>query len=177
METTIDTLSQIPIFQQLTASELVSFLELVEEIKRPQGHVIFQEGQTADGLYILLEGRVEVRKQGLDPEHIDVLNTLEANTIFGEMALISDSNRSAEIRVVEDAHLLKLPKPAFQDLVEAKSVIAFKIVWELSRVVCDRLRSLNDELVRLVDLNSRRSSANLAEFAHFKQKILSGWSF
>lgn len=64
------------------------------EVSFPAGHVIFQEGEFGDGVYVIDEGAVEIA--GAMPElQCRVLSKLEKGSFFGEMAVVDEQPRSA----------------------------------------------------------------------------------
>ena len=85
------------------------------------GTVIFQEGDKADGLFIIKSGQVGIRLGNRS------LAELNANSIFGEMALIDDAPRSATAVAVTDVELVPVSEKQFLFLVsqtpDRKSVV------------------------------------------------------
>jgi NADH dehydrogenase len=77
------------------------------------GQVVFREGDRGDWLYVVTEGEVEVVKsvpgRGATP-----LRRLGAGECFGEIALVSDSPRSATVRAVSATNVLAVDREAFQ---------------------------------------------------------------
>src|SRR5215207_9369095 len=114
-------------------------LELQAELQQvvlPGGAVLFQEGDTADALYMLVSGALGVSIQGSHGEQRRVARISPPETI-GEMALISNTPRSASVTALRDSVLLKLTREAFESLVErCPSVMVY-----LSRLLADRLRA------------------------------------
>lgn len=86
-------------------------LSLIEKHCGP-GHIIFKEGDAGDGLYIIRQGAVEV-KRNKDEKPIAYLT---AGECFGEMSLLNNQPRTATIRVPEEAVILKLSNKASLDL-------------------------------------------------------------
>lgn len=68
------------------------------------GKIIFREGDAAPCAYLLKSGKVEISTMKNDK--IVVLNTIVANQVFGELALIDNSPRSATARAITDCELL-----------------------------------------------------------------------
>lgn len=117
--------------QEQDREELVSFLKTksilsvlddsiihglslsLEEIHCGPGFIVFKEEDESDGLYIIKEGSVEVRKLSNKEAPIAYLT---AGECFGEMAIVHGGPRSATIRVPEEATILKLSKRASVDL-------------------------------------------------------------
>lgn len=117
----------------------VARLEIQAELRQvvlPGGAVLFQEGDPADALYMLVSGALGVSIQGSHGEQRRIARILPPETI-GEMALISNAPRSASVTALRDSVLLKLTREAFESLVErCPSVMVY-----LSRLLADRLRA------------------------------------
>ena len=97
------------------------------------GAVIFQEGDKADGLFIIKSGQVGIRLGNRS------LAELNANSIFGEMALIDDAPRSATAVAVTDVELVAVSEKQFLFLVSQTPFFALKVM----RVLARRLRATN----------------------------------
>jgi CRP-like cAMP-binding protein len=94
------------------------------------GSVIFSEGDAAAEMYIVRAGSVELRKGG------QLIETLEAGAIVGEMALIDPAPRSATAVAGPGCELVSLDEQHFQELV--RRVPGFAL--ELARTVVKRFR-------------------------------------
>jgi CRP/FNR family cyclic AMP-dependent transcriptional regulator len=97
------------------------------------GDVIFREGETAQELYIVKSGRVEVRLGNR------VLDTLPELSIFGEMALVDHSPRSATVVAATDTTIVLVGEKQFLFLVSRTPHFALNVM----RVLAQRLRSAN----------------------------------
>jgi CRP-like cAMP-binding protein/tRNA A-37 threonylcarbamoyl transferase component Bud32 len=69
-----------------------------------RGSVIMREGEAGNSAYIIVSGRCEVRKHLNGVEQ--VLKTLGAGEVFGEMAVLSEGPRTATVVAVEDTTVL-----------------------------------------------------------------------
>lgn len=97
------------------------------------GETIFKEGETAQELYVIKSGQVEIRLGSR------LLATLEANDIFGEMALFDSTPRSATAVAKTDVALVPVSKKDFVTLVSRVPTFALDIMSMLAR----RLREAN----------------------------------
>ena len=97
------------------------------------GEKIFSEGDEAKELYVIQKGRVGIQQGNR------LLDTLEENDIFGEMALIDPAPRSASAVAVTDAALVPISKKQFLTLVSRAPTFALDVMAVLAR----RLRSAN----------------------------------
>lgn len=102
--------------------------------------IIFREGDTADCAYLIERGRLLIY---LEHEGSEVpLRILGDGEVFGEMALIDNSTRSASCRALSDGKLVVVTKEQLLDRVQ----VADPVVRLLMKVLFERLRSHNDLL-------------------------------
>jgi len=97
------------------------------------GDVIFREGDAADEMYVIKTGTVQIRVGNR------VLEKLGENTIFGEMALIDSSRRSADAVAVTDATIIPVTEKQFLWMVSQTPFFALRVM----RVLAQRLRTAN----------------------------------
>jgi CRP/FNR family cyclic AMP-dependent transcriptional regulator len=76
------------------------------------GEIIFNEGDPAGSVFLIDKGAVEITKK-VDGASI-TLTTLGWNELFGEMALVDNSPRSASAVAIEDTWAYKLDKVVFE---------------------------------------------------------------
>jgi len=104
------------------------------------GELVFEEGDAADSLFMILSGEVEVLKRsGARAQRIRVLG---AGEYFGEMALLGRQPRSAGARALAPLDLLVLPASDFSAL--ADSLAEFRGGFEeiaRSRAASDAARA------------------------------------
>ena len=117
----------------------------LERIKIQAGEAIFDEGDFGDRAYIIEDGIVEIsRKVGGEKM---TLGTVEKNGIFGEMALIDESNRIASAIAVIDTVLIPVPKVAIQSILANADPLLRKLV----SVLVSNARSLSDHIARVIE--------------------------
>ncbi|HZZ90943.1 MAG TPA: cyclic nucleotide-binding domain-containing protein [Usitatibacter sp.] len=107
----------------------------VQVRKYAGGDVLFQEGDAPDGLYLIRRGSVMISRVIAGREV--VLSYLSAGNYVGEMALLSDSPRSATVKAAVTTEAVVLSAAAF------KSVIARNPAWrdDIEARFHDRLRA------------------------------------
>ena len=94
------------------------------------GDVIFSDGDPGDHMFAVLEGDVEIRKGER------VLERLTVGGIFGELALIDRTARSATAVAVRDCRLAAVGQQRFAALVQQMPYFAL----DLMKILADRLR-------------------------------------
>ncbi len=121
----IEILKNIPFFSELSEEDLQQIAEKVKMEYFPADHVIFNEGDTGEIMYVIKRGQVQVIREKA------ILATLNDNAFFGEMALVSDEPRNATIKTVTDVEALTLGKEDFKHLLETNPSIASTVSYEV----------------------------------------------
>jgi signal transduction histidine kinase len=123
------------------------------------GTVICRENAVEDRFYMILEGEAEVTKT-INNTEARLLKTLQPGDFFGEMALIHNAPRAANVVAKTALTALELDKAAFNQVLHNSTSIALAMVSEIS----NRLRE-NDQMA-VDDLRMRAS-----ELAEAYQKL------
>jgi CRP/FNR family transcriptional regulator, cyclic AMP receptor protein len=90
-ESVVRSLAAVPIFASLSPKTLSRIAEAAKERSFAAGDKLVSKGEKGIGLYVVLEGSVEVRDDG------KVLAALRSPQFFGEMALLDDQPRTADV--------------------------------------------------------------------------------
>jgi serine/threonine protein phosphatase PrpC len=138
-----ETLKGLSLFRYLNYQELVRVMNICTERSLAAGDTVFSEGDEEDCLYILLRGSVDILKSGVK------LATLRSGVHFGEMALVDKARRSADAVCKEPSKVLVIQRKDFYDLMRKNSTLAVKMLWSFVKSLTSRLRSTNDELLRV----------------------------
>lgn len=141
-------LAKVPFFDGLTPEALAMIANVTTEESHAYGTRLFQYGDPGDKLYIILEGKVRISREvsGMGEEALAVLGPGE---VFGEMALLDESPRSAGALAHERCRLLVITKDAFDDLLFLHKDLAYEVLWSCVRMLAARLRETNDKLTFL----------------------------
>lgn len=124
-------LDATPIFATLPA-EVRSRLEATCERRHVAGgEFVFRQGATANWMYVLLRGRLEVVLELPDGEE-RLVDTLWPGATVGEQGLLLDEPRSATVVAARDSVLLRIDRATFESLVAAHPSVAVGIARELS---------------------------------------------
>ncbi len=140
-------LTHSPLFRNLDEAERVQVLIIGQVRSFKAGAVIFREGDTGDGLFVVLKGSVRISKQSASGE--EALAVLESPAFFGEMALIDFSVRAADAIANEDSELFFIPLLELRSLIDAYHKLALKILYSLCEVLAQRLRETNERYMSI----------------------------
>jgi CRP-like cAMP-binding protein len=139
----IQLLSRLPLFAELSRRELAAIERILHRREYQRGEAIFRQGERGLGMYIVQQGRVVITSQ---EESLD-LSELTDGDIFGEVALIDQSPRSATAIAKTDCRVFGFFQPDLFDLIARDSRLGIKIVLRIARHVGQRLRQANERLL------------------------------
>ena len=115
----------------MSAMDLATLFARDEQIKTYfAGETIFQRDELGKTMYVVLDGEVNIVLDG------KVVETVERGGIFGEMALIDDSPRSASAVAVTECRLTPVDERRFIFLTQQTPYFALHVMG----VLAERLR-------------------------------------
>ncbi len=134
-------LRNVPIFYNLNDDSIKSLLEIASEASHPPGKIIVKEGSRDDTLHVILNGAVEVRKNG------KTITSLGNGQFFGEMAFLDDlpSERSADVVSIEPTRSLSIPGWSWYAFLRRNPDVAIEVIRTLGHRLREAERS-PDEL-------------------------------
>jgi predicted acylesterase/phospholipase RssA/CRP-like cAMP-binding protein len=136
----------------------------VEHVHVRAGEWIMRDGDTADSLFILASGRVEVIDEG-PPEAL--IRVLARGDVVGELALLSEDIRSASVRARRDTELLELGRAGFEALIEEAPSFALGLTRSMgAQLAASRapiVAATPPRTIAVVGLNSAAPTADVAE--------------
>ncbi len=136
----MDVLRQMPLFRHLEYKELVRVLNIAKSRTYAPGDVIIQEGEAGDEMFVVLDGTVNLTKEGT---HIV---DFSRGDHFGEMALVDRAPRSATATAQDQVRMLVIHRKDFFQILRKEPKIAVKLLWSFVRVLTDRLRTTTENL-------------------------------
>ena len=132
----LSTLAAVPLFEGLSKRHLRRIAKLAHLRRFASGSVMARTGDPGRSFYVLLEGSAKVNRTGRRSLR------LGAGAFFGEMALIDDSPRSADVVAEGDVLALTIDRAGFAKLLRAEPALA----QALLRTLAARLRAVEAAL-------------------------------
>jgi CRP-like cAMP-binding protein len=132
----IDHLRNVPLFSRCSGRELRIVARHAEAIHLPEGSVLFEEGDTGDAFYVVLEGTAEVRR-GTGRR----LNSVGVGGWFGELALLDAAPRSASVIATSELEVAVLGARIFRTLLRELPTISERLLAALAAELRDARRT------------------------------------
>lgn len=127
------------LFSTLTPRELKIVDGLLHNRQYLAGEIVFDEGEEGQALYILLSGTVSV--SWTRDSKREVLAELTSGSFFGDLALLDNTPRSAQVRAKEPCEMAVFFRADFVALMSTDATIGYKISLQLARNLAQRLRA------------------------------------
>jgi len=136
-------LQKFSIFSGLDAEELACLLGLTDILEFPAGELIVHAGEPGHCLYVLLEGRAKVTVDA-DGREVE-LARIESGDFFGEVSLVDDGPRSANVTSVAPCVMLRITRMTIGVLSGLQPAAAIQILGAIGRSLVSRLRASNQK--------------------------------
>lgn len=141
-------LQQFAIFSGLDHEELTTLLKLTDTLTFSKGAQIVQSGEDGHCLYLLIKGSAVVSAP--PPDHLVQLAKLKSGDFFGEIALVDDGPRSADVTALEDCTLLRITRTTIGVLAGLQPPAAVQIISAIGSELVKRLRTTNQKYLDLL---------------------------
>lgn len=126
--------------------QIESLAHYIQLYRAVPGTVLFHEGERGDFMCIVLEGKLEVRKE--DTQRVDkVVGIVLPGRSLGEMTIVDGEPRSATAVVVQTSILAVLTQENFKRIMLEKPALSAKLLLEIARLLSQRLRLTSGILV------------------------------
>jgi CRP/FNR family transcriptional regulator, cyclic AMP receptor protein len=135
-------LADIRMFDHLNEDDRIALANVIDELKVPEGHTLFQAGDPGDSLFIVQSGEIELFIKDTAGQRI-VLTTSQAGDMFGELAMLDTGPRTATALALRDSDVLVLDRSDLVLLFQRKPEAALHMLAALSG-----LTRRADELLR-----------------------------
>jgi uncharacterized membrane protein len=135
-------LANIRMFDHLNEDDRIALAKVVDELKVPEGHTLFQAGDPGDALFIVRIGEIELFIKDTAGQKI-VLTTAGPGDMFGEVAMLDSGSRTATALALSDCEVLVLDRDDLILLFQRKPEAALHMLAALSG-----LTRKADELLR-----------------------------
>ena len=137
-------LKTVNLFESMLPEQLKILTNISEEMTFQDGDILFNEGDPADYLYVIVDGGIEIMKNHGGRGEVR-LAVLKEKASFGEMTLFGSEGRSATAIASGDSTFLAMRKEHLLLLIQENPAISTAIVFQLANMI----RNNNKQQVQL----------------------------
>lgn len=136
-DTKLDALREVSLFRSFSDKDLQQVAQRVDEVSLPEGTVIARQDDTAQEMFVLIDGKARVERNGREIARVG------PGDVVGEIALIDAGPRTADVVMEEDGRAYVMHARQFADLLRESPDFAQRIMSALAA----RLRVADDHLL------------------------------
>ena len=118
----VELLKKVPLFSGCSKNELRELAKTADELDVREGTVLTREGKPGREFFVLIEGTARVTRNGKK------IADLGPGDWVGEIALITNSPRTATVTTTSPVDLLAITDRRFHSVVETMPSIALKVL-------------------------------------------------
>ena len=139
-----ETLCNLPLFSELTTTQSNRIISISKIINYKKNEIIFMEGDSYKGFYILLNGSVKIYKISFEGKE-SILLLIKPSESFGDVPLFEGGNYPVNAQVMTDSVLIFVPHKEFTMLIKKNPTICFNMLVGFSK----KMRRLTQKVEEL----------------------------
>lgn len=149
-QTLLEAVREIPLFSELRADDLLTIIGTSALVHAPKGTLLFQEGETYRGFYVVVEGGVKIYKLTPDGKET-MLHAIGRFQPLGEIPMFVGGGYPAHAETLSDSTLLLVHREGFLEQLRANPDLALRMLAGLAK----RLKEMGAKLEKLMSLDVR----------------------
>lgn len=132
----------VPIFKNLSETDLVKISNLIEPVDLLKNSDLYQSGDIVSDLFILHRGSLKVYDLS-DDGKMQILRILKPGDFIGENALFSGSLANDFVGAMVSSHICRIPGEQFKELLKESPELSLQII----EVMAKRLTDIEDKVL------------------------------
>lgn len=152
----VEIVRSLTIFSKVPPEKVAALLRGAAPRAYAKGHMLFQQGDSADGFFVVLSGWVKLFRQTPQGDEA-VVHIVSRGEAFAEAAMFLGGRYPASAQIAEDAELIRIAMGPFRSWVQSEPEIAFGMLAALSA----RLHHMVNETEQL---QTRSATERVADF-------------
>ncbi|MBI4827404.1 MAG: protein kinase [Nitrospinae bacterium] len=138
-------------FSTFEDEEIVELFKLASREDHPDGEVIFSEGAPGNKMYVIIDGQVKIVQKGAGGGEHEI-SVLREGELFGEMAVIDNSPRSATARAIGRVRLVAINEVALR---VTRPELCVKLFKSLASILAEKVRRTDRRIQEVMERSAR----------------------
>ena len=139
----LQTVKGCPLFYELYDKEILDIVNYCRVINLGKGESVFKMGDEGNEVFLILSGSAKVVKNGVE------LATLRRGDLFGEMVLLKDNKRNADIITDTFTDVLMIDYTDIFGYFKEDPKIFSILMLNLARMLATRLKGAGETIERI----------------------------
>ncbi len=158
------------LFKTLDDDTLIELARFTTKIEYIKDDAIYLDNTDIEGLYVVLEGKVQIRKE--TPFGFLVFNNFEKGSFFGEHDLLRGTKHWAKAVAIDDSTILLLNRGGFPALFARHKHTAIHFLWYFWKSLSFQIRESNNKLKEFFEIMSQAKNEDIIVKGKTKQEVL-----
>jgi len=137
-------LRALEVFHHIKDEQIIRLSKFARVQQLAEGGHVFKEDDRSMDFYVVRDGRIEIRKE--TPFGPQILGSLTAGTIFGEMNFIDRTHRSSDAMATVPSSCYTFSFSALDQLMDEDKQLAVGLHWAFWRSLSEKVRDANEQL-------------------------------
>lgn len=138
----LEELRNFHIFKSLTDDELSFIREIAKREEFEPGERLIEENSEASKLFLILEGRVSIKKKGNFSQREMVIDDGIPGESFGWSAIVAPHTYTADVITTERSVFLSIDSGALRNIFEQNKDIGYKVMTQIASIISSRFRKI-----------------------------------
>ncbi len=143
--------AELSLFDGFSEAQLSNLFKLLEMRRYEKDQLIFEQGQKADYLYILLKGDVSIRYKPYDGPPLTVAR-ITPGGVFGWSTAMGRTVYTSAAVAVSELEVLRISGQRLQHLCEDCPDTGAALLERLASGIAERLRNTHSEILNILSL-------------------------
>lgn len=145
-DTIKELLQRFPLFKNLTDNEMGSILQIAGNRLYHEGTHLFMQGDPMTNVYFILSGKVKIYRTDLQGKE-QIVNVLGEGQMFPHQGFFRKDNYPAHAEVLEEAVLVYIPIPLFENFLIRNPLVSIKVFRVLGDIIVDLQNRLEEQIL------------------------------
>jgi len=148
---TPEMLVQFDLFRDVSKDTLNEVTGICETTKIEKGNYVFQEGDKAEKLYLLISGSIALRVNLTSrPDFVTVSFINAPHQTLGWSGVVAPNHYTASAYCEEDTELVIIPSKEFMKILDRHPEAGYRIMLRITHIISDRLRNSRQALLKTI---------------------------
>ena len=134
-----DLLARSAFFNALPPAQRHTLAREMRDVTLDPGELLFARGDPGSEIYLVVEGRIRISVLSSDGRELSFAHAVPGD-VFGEIAALDGSPRSADATAITSVRLKTLSRSALQHLLSTSTTASLAII----QLLCERLRNVSE---------------------------------
>ncbi len=145
----MDQVGQFALLEGFSEEQMDLLRPLIENVRYETDQIIFKQGDKADYLFFVVDGKVSIQ---FDPEDGPVLTVSEVNQggVFGWSSALGSASYTSAAVCTECGHFIRMDGEELKNLCQEHPETGILILNRLASVIAQRLRGTHEQVVALL---------------------------